>query len=103
MAVVPPIEYQLGSEEFVRAEVTSKLRTGAQLAALPVEVARVPAGTKPTSGDWGAGAWEANPGNNKAVARRLFTYDELGRFDIYTRHTDNPEVPIKLAGSILVK
>ena len=98
-----PIPYSLDTEEFVRAEVSSKVRTGAQLVALPVELALVPRGSKPGVGDWGAGAWEAGPGANKAVARRLYTLSTAGQFDVYTRHTDNPEVPIKFAGTVLVR
>lgn len=98
-----PIEYRLGSVEFVRAEISSKIRTGAQLAALPVEMAFVEKGMQPSGPDWGAAAWEANPGPNKAAARRIRTHSVAGTFDVYTRHTDNPEIPIKFAGQIKVK
>lgn len=97
-----PIEVRLGSTEYVRAEVTSKIRTGAQLAAFPVEIAVTAKGVKPVTGDWVAGAWEASPGANKAVARRVYTFATAGIQDVYTRHTDNPEVPIKFAGQYKV-
>lgn len=103
MAVPVVIEYRLGSVEYVRAEVSSKTRTGAQLAALTVEMAFPLKGVQPVTGDWGAAAWEASPGANKAVARRLRTHSVVGTFDVYTRHTDTPEVPIKSAGQIRVK
>lgn len=99
-----PIEYRINTVEFVRAEVSSKIRTGAQLVLLPIEIAIVAKGvTVPTAGAWAAGVWEAGPGANKAIARRVFTFTTAGQFWVYTRHTDAPETSIKFAGAVMVK
>ncbi len=96
------VEYRLNSREFARAEVTSKTRTGAQLVTFPVEMAIVPKGEDPL-GQYEAAAWEASPGTNKAVARLIHDWDELGTFDVHVRWTDTPETPVKGAGFVKVK
>jgi len=97
------IQYRLGSVEYVRAKLTSKTRTGAQIAAGTVKMALMPAGTDPASGDFALAAWELNPGTNYAIARILWTFNVAGKFDVFLQYTDSPETPIKLAGRVQVR
>lgn len=86
------------SVEYVKVPITGP--TGVDLDELGVELAIVPQGQEPTSGEWEDGVWI---GTHAAV---LIGPGQLelveGRYSVWVRITSSPEIPVLLSGSIYI-
>jgi hypothetical protein len=78
------------STEWVEVDVT--VTADGQPVTDPVEFALVPRYTRPTSGDWFAPV--ADPDGSGKVGIQLDPVTSYGRFGIWVRVTDTPEVPV---------
>jgi hypothetical protein len=64
-------------------------------------------GVVPVSGDWKAATWETDSTTTPATyyARLLVgpggTAYQAGTFDVFVKVTDNPEIPVLLAGEVV--
>jgi hypothetical protein len=64
-------------------------------------------GVAPVSGDWKTAAWETDSTTTPATyyARLLVgpggTAYQAGTYDVYVKVTDNPEIPVLLAGELV--
>lgn len=98
------------STEYVRIPVSARV-SGAwvNLTADAVTIALPARGVAPVSGDWKAASWETDSTTSPATyyARLLVgpgaggTTYLAGPYDCYVKVTDNPEVPVLLAGQVV--
>ena len=95
------------SLEYVRVQVTA-LKSGSSVNPTGdvVQMAFTGVGVLPVSGDWKTASWETTP-QNAYYAKCLVGSGgavtlAAGRYDIWVKVTDSPEVPVKLAGQLLV-
>jgi hypothetical protein len=86
------------SVEYLKVPITGP--TGVDLDELDVELAVVPDGQTPESGDWETGVWS----DDGRYAMALLGTGDLaltpGTYDVYVRITSTPEIPVLLSGSI---
>lgn len=98
------------SLQYVRVQVTAmKSGVGVDPSSDPVQMAFPSAGVAPVGGDWNTAAWEkytttsgttywaiclVGPGGTKTLT--------AGRYDVWVKVTDSPEVPVEMAGQLLV-
>jgi hypothetical protein len=68
-----------------------------------VEMAFVAPGTEPAAGDWKTAEWETAGSVflAKCLVGDTVTLSD-GRYEVYVRVTDNPEIPVKRAPNWLV-
>lgn len=85
------------SVEYLKVPITGP--SSVDLVELSVELAIVPDGQSPTSGDWKEGVWI---GSSAAVliGPGATIPLERGTYDVYVRITSDQEVPVLLSGSI---
>lgn len=73
-----------------------------------VEMAFTQPGVDPDVGDWNAAEWETDPSGPKYFARLLVGPGagglDLGKgtFAVWVRATDNPEIPVRRAGVLVL-
>jgi hypothetical protein len=97
------IPYQSSlSKEYVRVPISAREGSGAvNPTSRPVDLAFMPLGTNPASGDWVVAAWETDgstyyaratvgPGGSKVLA--------AGTYTVWVRVQDSPEIPVRPAG-----
>lgn len=90
------IEMEQGSVEYLYADVVSNTVLGTQ----PVEFAIA---TTVTTAVWKAGAWEGDPGQARTARVLLDGTLPAGKYQIFVKVHDNPEIPIIKAGTLKVK
>lgn len=83
------------SVEYLQVPITGPVELGE----LTVELAVVPDGQTPDTGDWKAGAWI---GSNASVLIGPGATIPLtrGTYDVYVKITSDQEIPVLLSGSI---
>lgn len=94
------------STEYVRVPVLTTFNPTNDV----VQFAFLVDGTQPSSGDWKAGSWETDTINGITTyyARCLIgpTGGTMtlvaGSYRIWLKITDNPEVPVRIAGTLIV-
>lgn len=73
----------------------------------PVSLAFLPNGITPTSGDWHSAVWQTNGGVNYAVClvgpANGGVVLATGTWTVWAKVTDDPEVPVLMAGYLNVK
>jgi len=70
-----------------------------------VQFAFVADGVNPVSGDWHTGLWDG--GNNPYVAQCLVGPTggvalAVGVYNMWVKITDNPEIPVRLVGQLMI-
>ena len=86
------------SVEYVHVPITSNLDTG-DLNDLTVQLAIVPDGQEPVTGDWKTGTWIGNHAAVLVGPGATITLTD-GTYDVWVKITATPEVPVLLSGSI---
>lgn len=73
-----------------------------------VAMAFVAPTVNPQSGDWQTASWDTNPTNGVYTAQCLVGPGgtialAAGTYTVWVRVTDNPEIPVRVAGGLLVQ
>jgi len=92
------------SLEFVRVTVTNPDMVSFDPSGDVVQFAFVSPGKTPTT--WFAGSWDTSAGTYDAkilVGPSGTVTLSKGRYDVYLRITDNPEIPVRLAGNLTIE
>lgn len=93
------------TREFIRYPVSAR-RDGVDIDVTvdPVEFALTPHRVAPATSDWNVGAWETD--GSITLARILVGPSAVpltaGRYDVWIRISDNPEVPVRRIDTIHV-
>lgn len=97
------LTWPASSEEFVPVLVTRTLNgTRTDPSGDLVEIAVTVRGAVPIVSDWAPASWLADTAKNRYVARRLVSGKAVGRYDIWCRVTDSPEIPIRKTGELIL-
>lgn len=83
------------SKEFLHVPITTPQESDLST----VQLAVLTSPTRPTTDDWAAAVW--NEATREAVLL-VGPYADPGVMGVWVRVTDNPEVPVFLAGNIAV-
>ena len=96
------------STEYVNVPVSARVAGSAVNPTADVVAMALPyRGVAPVSGDWKTASWETDSTTTPAThyARLLVgpggTAYQVGSFDVYVKVTDNPEIPVLLAGEVV--
>jgi hypothetical protein len=93
---VSEIVVTVGSVEYLYADVTADRELDSQ----PVEMA---VDTNPASADWAEATWVGDPGLTRSCRILLDGTLAAGKYSVYVRITDTPEVPVVKAGVLRVR
>jgi hypothetical protein len=99
------IDFNIGTVENLRARVVVS-GDAVDPTGLVVELALVAEGALPGGGDWETGTWENGgpPYYAHVLAGVGQTIDPTaGTYDLWLKLTDSPEIPIRLAGKVVVR
>lgn len=89
------IEIPYGSREFLYADVTADVTLDAQVVEIGV-------GRTVTDATWLAAGWQGDAGTTRSARALLDGTLALGKWSVFVRITDNPEIPIIHAGVLRV-
>lgn len=102
------LTYSSLSLEYVRVPVSA---VAAGVAVNPtgdtVQLAFITPLTNPTSGDWKAGSWDTEAATGTYFAQCLIGPSgtitlAAGTYAVWVKVTDNPEIPVRMCGQILI-
>lgn len=86
------------SVEYLKVPITSTL-AAAELDGLVVQLAVVPDGQEPVTGDWKTGTWIGTHAAVLIGPGATITLTD-GTYDVWVKITATPETPVLLSGSI---
>lgn len=88
---------QRETTEYVRVDWVSDETLESQV----VEISVTLAGARPTA--WQAGVWEGAPATERTARTDMPVVLGAGRYDVYSRLTDSPEIPVLRAYVLVVR
>lgn len=92
------------SDEYCLVDIRARLDPTADV----VEMAFMATTDKPGDDDWQTGSWEPYGGRGPYVARCLIGDGDdavaldAGKYTVWVRITDDPEIPAKPAGNLII-
>ena len=96
------IRIPVSSTEYLKVSITADVTLSAQT----VDIAIIPARGRPVALDWKPAAWTGSPGTTRAamilIGPGTANVIALGEYDVWTKVSDNPEVPTDPAGRLTV-
>lgn len=89
------------SQEYLNVVIKANVELDDQ----PVWVAVVPVPKRPVSGDWKVAVWLGEPANKRyaRLGPSWSTDYPPGKYNVYVKVDDNPEIVILYAGQFLIK